>query len=435
MDVELFQKIILKNQKQAIKSLTKRDLEVAFIPNMAIGIAGARRCGKSFRTYQLIGELSESIKSSNICRVQFNDHRILKTPTSELHIIDDAYYALYPNKRNKEDVLFIFDEIHRISGWEDYILYLLEDSTHKVVVTGSTACLSKGKFASQLRGKVFTVEETPFSFREFLRHYKIAEDYISSEGQSFIQNYFKRYLKQGGFPGLLDIPQKLHQELLVTYWDTMLLRDIIEANSDEYINISTLRYFSDSLISKLSCPMTISKLAHHMKSEGFRFSKHSLYDFLGYFKDAFMIYTVDFYSKSERVKARNYKKVYCIDWGLAQAVCGAEGIDNSRILENIVFSELHRRGYEISYYRTKEGYEIDFIISKDNSTDLIQVSYSLAKDEVRDREIRAIIKSAKFLEINNSFILTFNEKETIVKDDLTISVIPVWRWLLEGETI
>ena len=432
MDTELFQSIILKYQKGQGIGFTRRDLEIDFIPNMAIGIVGSRGCGKSFRTYQLTKELVDSIKSTNVCRIQFNDHRILKTPASELHVIDEAYYSLYPEKRYKEDVLFIFDEIHRIEGWEDYILYLLEDPTHKVVIIDSTVNLLKGEFSSLLRGKVFTVEVHPFSFREFIRHYKIEEDWITSEGQSYLRNSFKKYLTQGGFPGLLDIPKKMHSELLKTYWDTMLLRDIIEAHSSEYINIATLRYFADSLISKLSCPMSVSKLSHHMKSQGFRFAKSALYDYLGYLADAFMVFTVDFYSKSEKVKARNHKKVYCIDWALAQAVCCAEGIDKTRELENIVFIELRRRGYDISYYKTKADYEIDFVISgKDEKIELVQVSYSLEKDEVREREIRAIVKSAKFLESKTVTIVTFNEKEIIEKDGLIIKVIPIWRWLLD----
>jgi len=431
MDIELIQGIILKNQKNSRINLTQRDLKLSFIPNMALGIVGSRRCGKTFRTYQLINELKDIIGPLNVCRIQFNDHRLLRIPSSSLHIIDDAYYSLYPSKRNKEDVLFIFDEIHRIEGWEDYILYLLEDLSHKVVITGSTSTLLNGQFASQLRGKVFTLEETPFSFREFLRHYKISEDFITSEGQSYLQNGFKKYLEQGGYPGLLDISKKLHRELLQSYWDTMLLRDVVEAHSEEHINIAALRYFADSLIAKLSCPMTVSKLVHHMKSEGFRFGKNSLYDYLGYLSDAFMIFTISFYSKAERVKARNYKKVYCVDWALGQAVCGAEGIDPTRILENIVFMELYRRKYDISYYRTKEGYEIDFIINRDNSTEIVQVCYTLNNETVKNREIRAIVNSAEFLKIDKITIITFNEKEIIKETGLIINVIPVWRWLLE----
>jgi len=431
---DLIKDIILSYQSCEDINLTPRDLDLQFIPNMALGIVGSRRCGKTYRTHQLAVELRADIPKENVCRIQFNDHRIKRIPVEELHAIDDAYYALYPGKRSSEQVLFIFDEIHRIEGWEDYILYLLENPKHLVVVTGSTATLLKGKFASQLRGKIFPVEEFPFSFCEFLRHYKVAVDRRTQKGQSFLLNAFDRYMNQGGFPGLLDIPEKLHPELLRTYWDTMLLRDIIEAHSNKAINTVVLRYFTDSLVSRISCPMSVSKLVVHMKEQGFRLAKSSLYDYLSFLSEAYMIQTVDFYSKSERVRARNYRKVYCIDWALARAVCSGEGIDSTRILENIVFVELRRRGLRINYYRTKQGYEIDFVVTKRcGDVELIQVAYSISKVEVAEREIRAIAESVVFLKAKKATIITYNEKSSLTVDSLTIGVVPIWRSLLEFE--
>jgi predicted AAA+ superfamily ATPase len=431
---DLIKNIILSYQNSDDINLTQRDLKLHFIPNMALGIVGSRRCGKTFRTHQLAVELRPEISKENICRIQFNDHRVKRIPVEKLHAIDDAYYLLYPAKRDSEKVLFIFDEIHRIEGWEDYILYLLENRKHMVVITGSTATLLKGQFASQLRGKIFPVEEFTFSFREFLRHYKVEIDCRTQKGQSFLLNTFDRYMKQGGFPGLLDIPEKLHVELLRTYWDTMLLRDIIEAHCDKDINIVILRYFTDSLVSRISCPMSISKLVTHMKDQGFKFAKGSLYDYLSFLSDAYMVETVDFYSKSERVRARNYRKVYCIDWALARAVCHGEGIDSSRVLENIVFIELRRRGFSINYYRTKQGYEIDFVVTKPGGEiELIQVAYSIEDAGVADREIRAIAESVLFLKAERATIITYNEKNNISNDSISINVVPVWSWLLESQ--
>ena len=187
---DLLRGLILSYQDCEEIKLTLRDLELRFIPNMALGIVGSRRCGKTYRTHQLAIELRSEIPKENVCRIQFNDHRVKRIPVEELHAIDDAYYSLYPDKRNSEKVLFIFDEIHRIEGWEDYILYLLENPKHMVVVTGSTATLLKGTFASQLRGKIFPVEEFPFSFGEFLRHCKIEVDCRTQKGQSFLLNVF-----------------------------------------------------------------------------------------------------------------------------------------------------------------------------------------------------------------------------------------------------
>ncbi|MCK5154396.1 MAG: ATP-binding protein [Spirochaetales bacterium] len=429
---DFLKQIIVDYQENKKHSLTKRDLSITFIPQMAIGIVGARRTGKTFRTHQMVNELPNHIEIENICRIQFNDHRLIKIPANELHIIDKTYYSLYPEKKGEEQVYFIFDEIHRIPGWEDYILYLLETQTHRIIITGSTASLQRGDYASQLRGKLFPLELLPFSFKEFLRHYKIDRKSISSKGQSLLENYFQRYITQGGFPGLLDIPQEIHDDLLVSYWDTMLLRDIIEAHPEAKINISVLRYFADSLISRIACPMTTTKISESMKKINFSFSIETLYKYLSYLSDAFMIRTVEFYSESQKIRARNYKKVYCIDWALASAVSRGAGVDKTRALENIVYIELCRRGYKISYYKTREGHEIDFVAQdKSGSIEIYQVSYSLEKEDVQKRESRAIEVSVNFLKAQKATIITVYEEYLLKGEKIDISVVPAWKWLLE----
>ena len=432
MDIGLFQRVITDYQRSRKPPFTKRDLQLEFIPNMALGIVGSRRAGKTYRTHQLAAEMGAHADPTDICRIQFNDHRYINIRADELHIIDDAYYSLYPEKRNKSQILFIFDEIHRIDGWEDYILYLLESAHHRVVITGSTATLTRGEFASQLRGKIFPVELYPFSFKEFLRHYQIKEDVVSSEGRSFLQHGLQRYLQQGGFPGLLDIPEQIHPDLLRTYWDTMLLRDIIEAHHRENINITVLRYFADALIARIACPMTTARLAQNMKSAGFSFSQETLYRYLSYLSDAYMIDSVEIYAESERIRARNYKKIYCIDWGLAHAVSYGAGTDPTRALENMIYLELKRRGFTVNYYKTREGFEIDFVIkNQENQLELIQVSYSLDNDEIVNREARALISAGTYLGAGALTIITFNE-EFELKDEssVPIKVVPAWKWLL-----
>ena len=427
MNIEILQRIITDNQQSEEAALTKRDLEIEFIPNVAIGIVGTRRSGKTYRTLQSEYETDRN----NVCRIQFNDHRIINITSDKLSLIDDAYYGLYPEKRNKETILFIFDEIHRIKGWEDYILYLIESKKHRVLITGSTATLQRGEYSSALRGKFFPFEITPFSYREFLRHYKIEEDTASSKGVGFLRRYFKIYLDQGGMPGLFNLSEKLHEDMLRSYWDTMILRDIAEAHNEDNINLTLLRSFSDSLISRIACPMTVNKIAGNLKEAGFLFSNETLYKYLSYLSDAFMIYAVEIYSRSEKIRLRNYRKIYCADWALANAVCYGEGIDETRALENIVFLELHRRKAEINYYRTKEGFEVDFVVSKGKKIQsLIQVCYSLTDEEVKKREFRALIKSAEYLKVKDLTVITFNDQGLEEIEGYKINIIPAWKWLI-----
>lgn len=433
MQLDLLKQIIVDEQGLPLPKLTERDLRLTFVPEMALSIVGSRRCGKSYRSLQYVQHLLASgIKRENVCRVLFNDHRLITVPARELHCIDNAYYALYPEKRRREEVVFIFDEIHRIEGWEDYILYLLAEPTHKILITGSTSKLLTGHIASALRGKNYPVNLWPFSFGEFLRHYDVAPDSLSTQGQARLRNMLSTYLKQGGFPGLFNIPETEHRRLLQTYWDTMVLRDVIEAHPEAKINIAAFNSLVLELISRVGCPMSIKSILQTMTERGVHCSSNSLYLYLEYLREAFMVETVEFYSSSEKVRHRNYRKVYCVDWSLADAVAPGAGIDSTRRLENMVYVELRRRRYDVSYFRTRGGYEVDFVAvpQSGGAPTLIQVAWSLEKPEVLNREVRALEKSASFLGAKDILIITNDEETTLTTGAGSIAVQPVWKWLL-----
>ncbi len=434
MLIDVFKEIILDSINSLIPKYTERDVFIPEIENMSICITGARRTGKTYRTYQYIQELiNRGVSRSNICRIQFNDHRIISFPSKEFHAIDQAYYSLFPDKRNKETVWFIFDEIHRIDGWEDYILYLLDNTYHKVLITGSTSKLLKGGISTALRGKNYSLPMYPFSFREFLLHYKIDPDSKSSKGKSELIHYFERYLSQGGFPGLLNLPGELHLELLQSYWDTMILNDIIEAHPNDKINIVTFTQFYKSLLVRVSRPMSINNIVKELRQIPVRFSVETIYRYLEYLKEAFLVYTLEIFSESEAVRIQNYKKLYTIDWALGYAVSPGINKNNSRAFENLIFIELKRKGYQLSYFKTRQGYEVDFVALRHGETQpiLIQVCYNLDDPEVRKREQRALLKSANYLQSKVNLIISRNYEEIVRKDDITIHILPAWKWLLE----
>ena len=436
MNIEVIQRVIMDFQMKDLPLLTDRDLDVTPIDNMSFTLVGSRRTGKTYRTFQYVNQLlSSGIALENICRIQFNDHRLQTLKADELHVVDNAYYALFPDKRGKEDVYFIFDEIHRIDGWEDYILYLLDDHRNKIMITGSTAKLLKGDIASALRGKSFPRELLPFSFSEFARHYSVDTDTVSTIGASRLIELLQRYIRQGGFPGLLNLDSELHHDLLESYWDTMVLRDIIEAHPSDHINIVAFSRFSNALLSRVSCPVTVNRIITNLRLGGIKFSSETLYRYLHYLQEAYMLFTVEFFSKSEKIRSQNYKKVYAVDWALADAIVQAEGVDPTRQFENLVYLELRRRGYSLSYYRTRQGYEIDFVAVKKQGNitirELYQVCYVMDDPEVRRRELRAISKASNFLDCKACYIITFNSEETLNLDGVTVQVVPVWKWLLK----
>ncbi len=204
--IEYIKRMILDFQEQGIYELTVRDYNISFVRNMSFSITGPRRCGKSYRTYQFVQEyIAEGHQIENICYLQFNDHKLKSLKSEDLNIIDEAYYSIFPEKQNSQEVVFIFDELHRIDGWEDYVLYLLNHQNHKILITGSTSKLMKGEIASALRGKNFNREMLPFSFKEFMRHHKNKIDKMTSKDEAyanwkkhicFSQYHFIRHLRK-----------------------------------------------------------------------------------------------------------------------------------------------------------------------------------------------------------------------------------------------
>jgi uncharacterized protein len=435
VNIGVLQRIILDFQASELPRLTKRDMAITPIANMSFAVVGARRAGKTFRTYQFIRELRDrGVALENICRIQFHDPRLRTLSAVDLTQIDTAYFALFPDKRGREEVFFVFDEIHRVEGWEDYILYLLDGGMNKVLITGSTSKLLKGEVASGLRGKNFSRELLPFSFSEFARHYHVKPDTVSSAGVSNLLKLFQRYLRQGGFPGLLELDAGLHRDLLESYWDTMVLRDIIEAHPRDNINIVAFSRFAHALLARVSCPVTVNKIIVNLRKDGVRFSAETLYRYLHYLQEAYMLFSVEFFSTSEKVRSQNYRKVYAVDWALADAVVPAEGVDLTRQFENMVYLELRRRGYGLSYYRTRQGHEVDFVAvqkrGRSTARELYQACYTLDEPDVRQRELRAIIQTANYLKATRSRIITFNSEETITVEGVSVEVVPAWKWLL-----
>ena len=434
MKIELFKQMILDFQGRGLPRFIKRDHELTLIKDVSISVSGPRRAGKTYRTYQFIQEyLDAGNKKENICRIQFNNNQLMLMRGDELQLINESYYALYPEKQDKEDVLFIFDEIHRIDGWEDYILFLLDNQNHKVLITGSTSKLQKGSFASALRGKNFDRELFPFSFAEIIRFHGVKDENITSKGTAFYRKMLLKYLNQGAFPGLLEMDDSMHSELLESYWNTMLLKDVSEAHKhDEHIDIIQLEMFALFLVSRTACPMTVRKIITNMRGASYPIAPDKAQKYLKYLEEAFIIFTVSFYSNSEKVRNRNYRKVYPVDWALGNSVALGEGIDLTRRFENLIFIELKRRRHLISYFKTEDGYEIDFVIQdkkRREQPEILQVCYELASEDVLERELRAIEKSYEFLNAKSATIITMDEEKTLTRGEIEISVVPAWKWL------
>jgi hypothetical protein len=288
--------------------------------------------------------------------------------------------------------------------------------------------------STALRGKALSTIIYPFDFREFMLHKGTVEISGSTSGIAQIKRLFDEYLRWGAFPAIARTDEIVKEALLREYFDTMLLKDIIERYnvSKPKQCIYLLRY----LLSYISKPFTSNSAYEALKNAGFSTSKDSVHDYLEWAEDSFFCYRISVFSESIKEQSRNYSKIYCIDWALANINSWVWDGTLSRSLENLVYIHLKRQGYTVHYYLTREKrQEIDFIVTNQNGKiiHLIQVCYSFTDDNVLKRELEPLKKAMKYFNIKESFIITADTDNEWVIENGIIKALPAWRWILGNE--
>ncbi|MDE6336779.1 MAG: DUF4143 domain-containing protein, partial [Muribaculaceae bacterium] len=247
-----------------------------------------------------------------------------------------------------------------------------------------------------------------------------------------LRNAFFEYNTQGGFPEVVLTPnQLLKTKILQTYFDTMLLKDLVEHY--KIGNIEVLRYFLKRIMGNLTKPTSIRSIFGDIKSQGLKVSKDDLYAWANHACNIFMFFRIANYSKSLQKIESSQPKYYCIDNGLRDSVLLPQSDDNGKKLENTVFLHLyrHRSPVDRIYYCQGE-YECDFIVQRGMGIHaLYQVCWDISDPATRNREIRGLLEASKITGCTNLYIITSEQQEEITLDNnITIHVLPAWKWLL-----
>ena len=289
--------------------------------------------------------------------------------------------------------------------------------------------LSK-EIATQMRGRALSWELFPFSFKEFLsfKGLEVKKNYTTKE-RLMIQNAFSEYWESGGFPEVAglkkDLRIKIHQE----YFNAILFRDVVERY--DISHPKALTDLAQWLIDNNSSLYSINKLTGYLKSLGYSVPKSSVSDYMEYFEDAFFLFTLKKYDSSLARKNMNPKKIYCVDHSFAASVSSGVLANTGHLLENLVFTSLRRKTSDLHYYKTQTGKEVDFIAKCNRSeVSLVQVSHSLADPQTRKRELTSLGEAMKEMNLDHGTVVTTSEEETIDVESGTISVVPVWRFML-----
>ncbi|MBI4139883.1 ATP-binding protein [Candidatus Woesearchaeota archaeon] len=383
-------------------------------------ITGIRRSGKSTLMYQIIRNLLKTgINPKQILFVNLEDKKLEKDS------FDDIYLSYREHMNYNNKAFIFFDEIHRKKDWESWIRKKYDLKTNdKFIISGSSSYLLKKEYSTLLTGRNITFEVFPLSFEEFLTFKDIkinkenlAKGVILEKTKILLLKNLTEYILLGGFP---EIPLKSEPykiKILEQYFDDILYKDIVDRynlNSKKAKDLAL--FFSTNFTGLISLRNVRNAL---------KLSYDTIKDYLSYFKEAFLFFTIDHFSYSFKEQKTLPSKIYCIDNGLRNAVSFIHSKDEGKLAENTVLIELKRRKKEPYYWKNKG--EVDFIIkNQDQSITAINVTYT---DEINEREIKALLEfKEKFKKTNKLVILTKNTE----KQEKEIHYTPLWKWLLEA---
>jgi predicted AAA+ superfamily ATPase len=424
--------IILDFQETNLETGVPRRLQIETVHGKAAVCIGVRRSGKSTYLFQVIQRLiAGGISKQNILYLNFFDDRLHDLRKDNLGMITEAYYSIFPKKKNSETVYFFLDEIQSVPGWEPFVDRLMRTEKCDIYITGSSAKMLSQEIATQMGGRALSWEIFPFSFREFLDYKGIEkEDSLSTKRRLIVQKAFEEYWETGGFPEVLGLSRLLRIKIHQEYFHTILFRDLVERH-----DISHPRAVTDlahRLVDNTASLYSGNSLTGYLKSLGHKVPKSAVSDYLEWFEDAYFLFAVHIFDASAARRDTNPKRIYCIDHAMVTSVSSGILVNSGHLLENLVFTALRRLFPEIYYYKTKTGRDVDFIVPTSGKMRiLIQACESLAESQTRKREIAALSEAMAELGLKTGTIVTRNYDERIKTDAGIIDVIPAWRFLLD----
>jgi predicted AAA+ superfamily ATPase len=415
MEKDIIKLLIAEYQRKVVGvSLQKRPYN--FEDKLNYVFVGLRRVGKSYLMFQQIGHLLDAGHSPDeILYFNFEDDRIASLVTEDLDRIKVCYEEMYGSKP-----IFFLDEVQLVDQWEKFARRLA-DQGYRVYVTGSNAKMLSSEIATTLGGRYIIQHVYPYSFQEYLTSMG-----INLDDRNFIYSYraeivklYENYFRFGGLPELTQIVDK--RGWLSSLYQKIFFGDLITRY--QVRNDFALRVLIRKLAENVKQPTSFNRLANIVSSSGKKISTDTVIDYLGYLKESWLTFPVENICAKLAEKESN-KKYYFIDNGILNLFL----VDpNTSLLENQVAIQL-RRLYGDDVYFYQHGIEVDFYILEEELA--VQVCYSLQDIETRTREVNALLKMSKQINVKKMMIITKDEEESIMQEELSIEVIPAWKWLI-----
>ena len=337
-------------------------------------ITGIRRCGKStlldlFEVYLL----NNGIKKENIIHMNFED-----LTYDEIKDYKDL------NKYIKEKILdndkkyIILDEIQQVSNWEKAINSFLVTLNCDIYITGSNAYLLSSEISTLLSGRYVEIKMLPLSFKEYLEF----NDYNTKEN---LEEHFNDYLLYGGLPIVSYVHDKSAiRNILSGVFNTVIIKDVAKRNSIRDITLleNLIRYIAQNIGS----PISSRNISNYLNSAGRKTSTETIDNYLKMLENAFIIYKANRFDIKGKMYLKTLEKYYIVDTGIRNELLSFKDGDYGHMLENLVYLELLRRGYDVSVGKI-DNLEVDFIAQNYDEKIYYQVSASILDENTKKREL------------------------------------------------
>lgn len=376
-------------------------------------ITGIRRCGKSSLLKLMIEHLKDTgVLSEQIIEMNFESFEFRNMSSDDVY--NYVKERLIPDKR----MYLFFDELQRINAWEDAVNAFRVDFNCDIYVTGSNAYLLSSEYSTYLSGRCVEIKMLPLSFSEFLYFYDFEiKETQSSLGvkrkQAFDKNgeryelreVFDAYMRFGGMPGIADVG--LDQEKAMLFLDgiysTVVIRDILEREkrrgqkriTDPVLLRKIILFLADNIGNTVS----IASIGNTLVNEGLLEdgkrkgspSAHTVQAYVNALLESYFFYEIKRFDIKGKEYLRTLGKFYIVDIGLRNYLLGVRNRDSGHAIENVVYFELRRRGYDVAIGKIDNA-EVDFIATTADDKKYIQVTESMQSEEVRKRELAPLLK-------------------------------------------
>ena len=398
----------LKNRDRYLKKLIGfQDTEPVKV------ITGIRRCGKSSLLKLMIQHLQETgIGQEQIVEMNFESHDFRSMTSDEVyHYVKEK---AIPGKR----MYLFFDELQRIDAWEDAVNSFRVDLDCDIYITGSNAYLLSSEYSTYLSGRCVEIKMLPLSFREFLdfHNFEVREtssalggthrQVFDKNGERYdLREVFDAYMRFGGMPGIADIglDQEKALSLLEGIYSTVVVRDILEREKRrgqrQITDSALLRKIVLFLADNIGSSVSVSSIGNTLINEGLLEdgkrkgtpSTHTVQAYIAALLESYFFYEIKRFDIKGKEYLRTLGKYYIVDIGLRNFLLGFRNRDSGHAIENVVYFELLRRGYDVAIGKI-DNQEVDFIATTADDKLYIQVTESMQSEDVRKRELAPLQK-------------------------------------------